>query len=443
MSKKKCRVGFGCGLTCISRTKRCEDVHSTSTKVSVNGFTSFVKRVIEFGNTPVGELIGGKKVPVESNKQLLNKTLAEGKEKTDQMLDPELMKAAIDNYAAREAFKKKKIDTLAKIVKAQRNAKTEEEKLKVNKDFVELIDSYYDDVHWLDDQIEGIPLRKDLDREARREQWEKLREERDAALNQTPEGKLMQSFKDNLMGNVTLGEEEVEDSLVFESTGGYNDLGAEVEATYTKAYTDAKTLSGLYTGAEFIQTGNYVGEERAYAIPYNSELSDPNLEKPESANLRGAEREAKIVELSESYEGGEIEVGVAYTDLERTINMYHEYGHHVEGRHMDIADMNMRWLESRSKTKKPEWLGKITGIRGYDRSEVAYRDNFISPYVGKVYQKPESFNIASEVFSMGFENFASPGGMLDLYLKDREHFDLIVGTILEVQRRGNADRDNV
>jgi hypothetical protein len=99
---------------------------------------------------------------------------------------------------------------------------------------------------------------------------------------------------------------------------------------------------------------------------------------------------------------------------------FHEMGHFTEFRDPDSGNLAKEWIQKRAEGEaKP--LAELTGNSGYRASETALPDKFIHSYVGKVY--PGSI---TEVHSMGLESFADGHNVVDLFKKDREHFDLMI-----------------
>lgn len=117
---------------------------------------------------------------------------------------------------------------------------------------------------------------------------------------------------------------------------------------------------------------------------------------------------------------------------EKTINigsgfnkrvLWHEMGHHLEFDALCYAAAN-GFLLKRRVDDKVYSLRELTGNKGYRADEVAYKDSFINPYVGKHYRDGYT-----EVFSMGMENLCSPETAYRFAAKDPEHFALITGYI--------------
>jgi lambda family phage portal protein len=106
---------------------------------------------------------------------------------------------------------------------------------------------------------------------------------------------------------------------------------------------------------------------------------------------------------------------------------YHELSHLLENQYPDIQSWVTKWRDSRAESKKLVSLKELRGDKNYASHEVAVKDKFIKPYVGKVYPGIKD----TEVLSMGLEYFSSPSRMKILYEKDRDHFNLMVG-ILEI-----------
>jgi hypothetical protein len=99
--------------------------------------------------------------------------------------------------------------------------------------------------------------------------------------------------------------------------------------------------------------------------------------------------------------------------------LFHELAHGLES---DALAVNMArgFLIKRRKNDKAVSLNKLSTGHGYHSSEVAYEDDFINPYVGKIYQD------VTEVFSMGVERLADPSKFMELVARDPEHAALIL-----------------
>lgn len=104
--------------------------------------------------------------------------------------------------------------------------------------------------------------------------------------------------------------------------------------------------------------------------------------------------------------------------------LFHECGHLVE--HWDDATLqgSLAFIQGRA-TGEPASLKSLTGYGAYRPDEKAYPDNFIDPYVGKVYSWA-----SSEVFSMGLQHLSNLEDMYALATKDEEHFKLMLGQCL-------------
>jgi hypothetical protein len=107
--------------------------------------------------------------------------------------------------------------------------------------------------------------------------------------------------------------------------------------------------------------------------------------------------------------------------------LWHEVSHHAETENKNILRANEKWREERSLTQNAEKLNDITNSSKYRNDEIAYRGNYITPYVGRVYTSDVE---ATEVHAVGMEHFHSPQTMRSLYNKDPEHFNLVLGHLL-------------
>ena len=121
---------------------------------------------------------------------------------------------------------------------------------------------------------------------------------------------------------------------------------------------------------------------------------------------------------------GEINVGQQSSSyLLNKQTLFHEAGHHFEFSNERVLNAAKAWIESR-REGPDQRLSVLTGQPGYGPGEVAVPDKFIDPYVGKVYAR------ATEVVSVGLENFTDRSSIMELARRDLEHFLLIIGFLL-------------
>lgn len=105
--------------------------------------------------------------------------------------------------------------------------------------------------------------------------------------------------------------------------------------------------------------------------------------------------------------------------------LFHEMSHLLESDE-SVKLANQRFIQKRA-SGTPQRLSELTNNRSYKSDEVAIPDNFYSPYVGKVYESG-----ATEVASMGIQQFSSLESMYALYDSDDEMFTLMVGMMTGV-----------
>lgn len=115
---------------------------------------------------------------------------------------------------------------------------------------------------------------------------------------------------------------------------------------------------------------------------------------------------------------------IAISDFFDKRTLFHECGHLSEQLNNLCLNCSYQFRDSRASGRLQS-LKSITGNPAYSANEKAYPDNFINPYVGKVYDHE-----GSEVFSMGIENLSSPDKLANFIQKDPEHFKLCLGVCL-------------
>lgn len=132
------------------------------------------------------------------------------------------------------------------------------------------------------------------------------------------------------------------------------------------------------------------------------------------------------------------EVNLAHENEQRII--IHEMGHWLEHKNPRIALAANAFLEERTKGEAIQTLRKLTGNRGYRSDEVAKKDKFKDPYIGKIYRKftdreLQRFGYPSgavlrctEIVSMGLESMhINPQKFAE---EDPEYFDFIWDVIM-------------
>ena len=108
----------------------------------------------------------------------------------------------------------------------------------------------------------------------------------------------------------------------------------------------------------------------------------------------------------------------------------HEAAHHLEfsDYNLQIAANSFRnYKAEKSGNREVEQLNKIMNSTAYDGDEMALRDNFVHPYIGKVYQN--RYAGYTEVLSMGMQHILDPAAFTELETKDPEHLHFMVGML--------------
>lgn len=121
--------------------------------------------------------------------------------------------------------------------------------------------------------------------------------------------------------------------------------------------------------------------------------------------------------------------------------LFHELAHHIEADPVAKAAAG-QLIRRRSVDGKAYSLRSLTGNKGYDSSEVAYKDSYFSEYVGKIYRDG-----VTEVFSMGVESFSDPITLGKRMAQDPETLEFVRGFIqspvTELQRGMMALRESM
>lgn len=123
----------------------------------------------------------------------------------------------------------------------------------------------------------------------------------------------------------------------------------------------------------------------------------------------------------------------------------HEYAHFIEEWNPHVHQRCQEFLRYRSEKSGDEVksLRVLTGNRGYEKDEYAIKDNFFSPYCGKIYAKLDSSSkpasittetgnagyavYATEILSKGLERLLNDAQ--GFYREDREYFDFTLNLL--------------
>lgn len=101
--------------------------------------------------------------------------------------------------------------------------------------------------------------------------------------------------------------------------------------------------------------------------------------------------------------------------------LWHEMAHHLEADPVARLAAN-GFLIKRRESDRVYSLRHLTGNKGFGRNEVAYKDEFINHYIGKVYRDG-----VTEVFSMGIQYLSDPEKAAAFLAKDLEMASFITG----------------
>lgn len=140
-----------------------------------------------------------------------------------------------------------------------------------------------------------------------------------------------------------------------------------------------------------------------------------------------AEIEISTARSGRAHASGILETGGRKTvavgkHFNRTV-LFHELAHHLETDAIARASAH-GFLIKRRESSSTYRLRDLTGNNGYGPAEVAWKDKFLNPYIGKVYRDG-----VTEVFSMGVQMLADPVQAAKLAAEDPEMFALISGYI--------------
>lgn len=156
------------------------------------------------------------------------------------------------------------------------------------------------------------------------------------------------------------------------------------------------------------------------------QISDMLVEFHQVTNGMGAKTIKKIVADSDrAYTNPDGLVDVGKVVKKQTV--FHEFAHHIEISDPKVAKLAAQWRDAKSDQSGVHKMSTLTGDKTYRDDEVAVKDKYLDPYVGKVYKDSDY----TEVVSMGVEHFSSADKMKQLYDKDPDHYHFILGLLLK------------
>lgn len=103
--------------------------------------------------------------------------------------------------------------------------------------------------------------------------------------------------------------------------------------------------------------------------------------------------------------------------------LWHELAHHMEAD--PVAKLSAgQFIRRRSVDGTSHSLRSLTKNPGYRSDEVAFKGDFFSPYVGKIYRDG-----VTEVFSMGVESFSNPEMLARRAADDPQTLEFVAGFV--------------
>lgn len=113
---------------------------------------------------------------------------------------------------------------------------------------------------------------------------------------------------------------------------------------------------------------------------------------------------------------------IAFNGRQEGGDLAHEWGHALEDYNAPLREAARGFLRARTVNEPERRLSVLTG-KPYAYYEVAKRDQFMRPYMGKIYPGGET-----ELTSMGIELIKTLEGA-ELYSADPDHFWLVLGML--------------
>lgn len=207
----------------------------------------------------------------------------------------------------------------------------------------------------------------------------------------------------------------------LDATTTLRSAAGEIDPLRKAAATVAGHLESLAPRGRVVHRGLAREPVGKRALDFFSKASGPKVSHPEDWSFRKIHGRA-------SAHGPTKKIKYRTTDgvLE------HEWGHALEHVNPLLFERAAAFLESRTRAYPLRRLRDISPGKGYRANELAKEDEFISPYIGKIY----SINgrlFATEVTSMGLEVLVAGrthwGTLKELASRDPEHLFFVLGQL--------------
>ncbi len=183
----------------------------------------------------------------------------------------------------------------------------------------------------------------------------------------------------------------------------------------------------------------------ATPTPFKIKPTPTKGAEPTSAMLKRNNEAAKF--LGSMMDGGEYKQPLSYSVTNRagranynpadnTLNIdpknltdvyVHEIGHAIEEAFPDVHQRCVEFLNYRAKGKPPQTMSAITGNSTYRADEIAIKDDFSDPYIGKVYKDSKGNQTATEILSMGLQFMYEDA--VTFSIRDPEYFNFILSIL--------------
>lgn len=206
--------------------------------------------------------------------------------------------------------------------------------------------------------------------------------------------------------------QDVYDSLMKEGEGGKaNDIAEKMNDLYKRHQDEMYQLSQKVQG-EFTAP---ITAKWQKGIDAFSKLVG-------TGTVDGKPLNVKDLSTNERSFFSDRNTAINLTPQSETKTVVHELGHWLEHHDPEVKRKANEFLDRRTQGETPQKLSELTGLHGYDGTEFAKADQFMNPYMGKLYSDK-----STELISMGLEHMVSDP--LEFARKDPDYFDFIYNTV--------------
>lgn len=254
------------------------------------------------------------------------------------------------------------------------------------------------------ESFEDPYVKYEQEKEKEKKELEELRKKRDEEKDPDTKRKIDTEISTKIFQSHFFANSDAIKKAKYERSVAIADVLRKQNNTGTQVVAGKSTIKGVYENLNKV-FGGVIGK---------------NISTDDAPNVQALRGRAYYSSTRNLFK---VERGADFGDV------IHEYTHFLERNNPEMLKNSLAFAEYRTKGESVERLSKIMDSSGYSSDEIARKDNFFSPYCGKIYSASGDYKYAraSEIMSMGVERlFKEPAKFAK---EDREYFDFVVANL--------------